>query len=270
MRVLVIVAAALLIGGCGRQEAEDTARPKPTVQFERAAANPVEHGQRLGSVLGCSGCHGEDLTGQDWSEPGFGKLWTANLTRSVPSYSDEQLASVITTGARPDGSALWAMPSHLFTHLTAADMAALIAFLRSKPPTGEVRPAPVFEDGARQEIAAGTFKPSPADVKEQGNQWPPDAGEQHALGRYIVRATCAECHGMNLQGGQPNPQAKPRPDLRVIISAYDPEAFERLLRTGKAVGDREVALMSEVARGRYRHLTAGELSAVRQYLTAVQ
>jgi mono/diheme cytochrome c family protein len=72
MRVLVIVAAALLIGGCGRQEAEDTARPKPTVQFERAAANPVEHGQRLGSVLGCSGCHGEDPRGKTGASQALG------------------------------------------------------------------------------------------------------------------------------------------------------------------------------------------------------
>lgn len=270
MRFLKPIAAVLLVGGCGQQAAEDTAPPKPAVQFERAAANPLQHGQRLASVLGCSGCHGADLTGDDWSERGFWKAWTANLTRSVPGFSDEQLASVIRSGARPDGSQLWEMPSHLFTKITADDMAAVIAFLRSKPPTGEIHPAPVFEKGAREEIAAGTFKSSGALVAEEGNQWPPDAGEQHALGRYIVRATCTECHRMNLQGGQPNPTAKPRPDLRVIMSAYDQGAFERLLRTGKAVGDREVGLMSEVARGRYRHLTNGELESVRRYLMAIQ
>jgi mono/diheme cytochrome c family protein len=128
----------------------------------------------------------------------------------------------------------------------------------------------VFEEGARREIAAGTFKSSRTQVNEEGNRWPPDAGEQHALGRYIVRATCAECHGLNLQGGQPTPEATPRPDLRAVMSAYDAPAFERLLRTGKAVGDRELKMMSDVARGRYSHLTATELNAVRNYLTAVQ
>ena len=99
--------------------------------------------------------------------------------------------------------------------------------------------------------------------------WPPDAGGDHAFGRYIVRSTCAECHGMNLQGGQPNAQSRPRPDLRTVISAYDEAAFARLLRSGKAVGDREVGLMSEAARGRYLHFTDDELRAVYHYLRAL-
>lgn len=268
MRFLTLAAAVLLMVGCGRREADQEPTAKPAVQFERVAANPIEHGRRLASVLGCAGCHGADLTGEDWSEPGFGRLWTANLTRSVPIYSDRQLAAVIRSGARPDGSELWEMPSHLFTKLASDDMTALIAYLRSNPPAGAVRPAPLFEESARREVAAGTFKSSRTQVSEEGNRWPPDAGEQHALGRYIVRATCAECHGMHLEGGQPTPEATPRPDLRVIISAYDAPAFRRLLRTGKALGDRELEMMSGVARGRYSHLTAGELDAVRNYLTA--
>jgi mono/diheme cytochrome c family protein len=119
-------------------------------------------------------------------------------------------------------------------------MTALVALLRSRPPTGAVRPLPVFEEGARREMAAGTIKSSRTQVNEEGNRWSPDAGEQHALGRSIARATCAECHGMNLQGGQPTPEATPRPDVGVMMSACDAPAFERLLRTGKALGDREL------------------------------
>ena len=271
MRLLVSLAVVIFVAGCGQPTEDNAATPaKPKVQFERASANQVEHGQRIARVLGCFGCHGQDLTGEDWSEPGFGKLWTANLTQAVPRYSDEQLASIIRGGARPNGAELWEMPSHLFTKLTVDDMTALMAFLRSKPPTGAIRPLPHFEEGARREMVAGTFKSSRTQVNEEGNQWPPNAGEQHALGRYIVRATCAECHGMNLQGGQPTPDATPRPDLRVTISAYDQPAFERLLRTGKALGDRELKMMSDVARGRYSHLTAAELNAIRSYLTAIQ
>ncbi len=225
------------------------------------------HGQRVADVLGCTGCHGANLTGEDWSQPGFGKLWTANLTKAVPRYTDEQLAHVIRSGTRPDRE-LWEMPSHLFTHLTADDMSALIAYLRSIPPKGSVHPEPVFEEGARREIAAGTFTSSAAQVKTKGSLWPADAGEPHSLGRYIARGTCAECHGMDLRGGQPNPQAKPRPDLR-MVAGYEREQFRRLLRTGRAVGDREVSLMSEVARGRYKHLTDAEIDAVHSYLQRV-
>jgi mono/diheme cytochrome c family protein len=207
------------------------------------------------------------MTGKDWSEPGFGKLWTANLTRAVPRYTDEQLARVITEGRRPDRE-LWEMPSHLFTHLTGEDMSALIAFLRSTAPTGPVRPEPFFEEGARREIAAGQFTSSYAQVKEKGAGWPPDAGPEHALGRYVVRSTCAECHGLDLRGGKPYATAKPRPDLR-MAAAYDSEQFRRLLRTGKAAGNRELTLMSTVARGRYKHFTDAEVDAVHQYLKKV-
>ena len=263
MRIILGFAVSLCLAACGEQR-EPVATQSP-VQFQRASADLATHGKRVADVLGCTGCHGENLTGEDWSEPGFGRLWTANLTRSVPRYSDEQLAEVIRGGARPDRE-LWEMPSHLFTHLTADDMAALIAFLRTRAPTGEVRPEPVFEDAARREMAAGTFTSSVAQVKKEGQVWP--AAAEPALGRYIVRATCAECHGLDLRGGQPNPEATPRPDLR-IAAAYDAGQFKQLLRTGVAAGNRELTLMSEVARGRYKHLTDAEIAAVHSYLKKV-
>jgi mono/diheme cytochrome c family protein len=179
------------------------------LQFERAAAELVPHYERLSEVLGCSGCHGQDLRGEDWSDPGFGRLWTANLTRAIPRYSNAQLATIIRGGARPDRP-LWEMPSHLFAQLTEDDMAAVIAFLRSRPPSGIDHPAPAFGDEAHRKMAAGTFLSSPVLVKKLGAAWPPDAGPEHALGRYVVRATCAECHGLDLRGGQPHPTATPR------------------------------------------------------------
>ena len=264
MRSLPALLAALIaLAGCGGA-AEEAPPPVAPVQFERASADLVQHGQRLARVLGCQGCHGTDLTGEDWSEPGFGRLWTANLTRAVPRYDDRQLAALIRGGRRPD-RLLWEMPSHLFTKLAADDMTALLAFLRSRPPAGTERPAPLFEEAARREMAAGTFKSSAAQAGEQGERWPPDAGPEHALGRYIVRATCAECHGMDLRGGRPNPQAVPRPDL-AVAAAYEPAAFRRLMRAGIAAGEREVGMMSEVARGRYAHFTDAEIDAVHRYL----
>ena len=263
--LFAVAAANLCMMACTEQRHEVPV--EPPVQFQRVSADTVSHGKRIADVLGCTGCHGSDLTGEDWSEPGFGKLWTANLTRAVPRYSDEQLVRIIKEGARPDRD-LWEMPSHLFTHLTNDDMAALVAFLRTQPPTGPVRPEPVFEEGARQEIAAGTFTSSRAQVKEKATVWPPDVGRDHAVGRYIVRGTCAECHGLDLRGGQPHAQAKPRPDLR-MVAAYDLEQFKRLLRTGKAAGDRELTLMSDVARGRYKHLTDTEVEAIHRYLQKV-
>ena len=160
------------------------------------------------------------------------------------------------------------MPSHLFTHLTPDDMSALIAYMRSVPASGVGHPDPVFEEGARREITAGIFTSSATQVRNEGSSWPTDAGEPYALGRYIVRATCAECHGISLRGEPPNSDVSPPPDLR-MVAGYGLEQFRRLLQTGIAVGNRDVGLMSRVAQRRFVNLTDSEIDAVHRYLQRV-
>ena len=267
-----ILAAALFLCACGpqsRNQQNSAAEAPPALQLQRASADRVAHGERVARVLGCTGCHGAALTGNDWSEPGTAVMWSSNLTKVVRRHDDAGMAGMISRGVRPDGSQLWGMPSELFTQLHAEDMAALLAFLRSRPEAGVDHARPRFEAGARREIEAGRWRPAPALVAAEGQQWPPDAGPRHALARYIVRATCAECHGMNLQGGQPNPGAAPRPDIRLVVAGYDRAQFRRLLRDGVAAGDRPLGLMGQVARGRYRHLTAAEADAIYDYLHAL-
>lgn len=194
-------------------------------------------------------------------------MWTANLTQAVSRYTNAQLARAINAGVRHDGTLLWDMPSHLFTQLHPDEMAAIIAWLRSHPPTGIEHPRPLFAAAARREMAAGSYRSSAAEVARDGDVWPPDAGAALARGRFIVRATCAECHGLDIRGGTPPGEAT-RPDLR-IAAGYDPAQFKTLMQTGVAIGGREVGLMSRVARGRFRHLTDAERTAVLDYLHKV-
>jgi mono/diheme cytochrome c family protein len=238
------------------------------VHFERLSADPVVHGKRLATVLGCNGCHGATMTGEDWSEPGFAKIWTSNLTRAAPRYTDAQLARAITGGVRFDGSALWEMPSHLFTQLKPDDITAIIAHVRSTSVAGVEHPRPVLENGAKDEIAKGLYRSSRDEVARVGRVSPPDVGPEFARGRAIARATCAECHGLDLRGGLPYPGAAARPDLR-IAAGYDAAQFKTLLETGIAVGGRDVGLMGQVARSRYKHLTDGERAALLGYLHKV-
>jgi cytochrome c5 len=229
-----------------------TATQAAPAHFERLSSDPVVHGKRLATVLGCNGCHGAAMTGEDWSEPGFAKIWTSNLTRAAPRYTDAQLARAITGGVRFDGSALWEMPSHL----------------RSAPVAGVEHPRPMLEKGARDEIAKGLYRSSRDEVARVGRVSPPDVGPAYAVGRMIARATCAECHGLDLRGGMPYPGAAARPDLR-IAAGYDAAQFKQLLQTGIAIGGRDVGLMGQVARGRYKHLTDGERAALLDYLHKV-
>lgn len=244
-----------------------SADPPEPVAFARLSPDPVKHGERVSTLLGCSGCHGKDLTGNDWSDE-LGRLWTANLTVSAAGHDDAQMKAMIVGGKMPDGTVLWNMPSHLFTQLADADLDAVIAYIRSRPKKGEAHPPPTFGPVLKAEMAKGKYYSADVGVAREGRAWPPDAGVEHRRARYIVRATCAECHNMDLRGGMPDLGGEARPDIRIAAS-YELADFTRLLRTGTAAGNRKLGLMGEVARGRYRHFTDSEISAIHAYLKAV-
>jgi len=258
----MVLLLGLALGACSAGADENA------TGFQRVSSEKVAHGERIAAVLGCSGCHGKDLRGNDWSDE-LGVLWTANLTRSAAQHSDAEMVAMITTGRKP-GRELHGMPSHIFTQLSPADLAAIITFIRSKPVGGEVHPEPTFGPELQKMMKEGSYKSSAQEVAAADAKSPPEVGPDHALGRYIARATCAECHGLDLKGGPtPFPGDKPRPDLTMMVPAYEPKDFTRLLHTGVAAGDREIGLMSEVARNRFAHLTDAEVEAVRGYVVAL-
>jgi|GEM_PF-354439 len=258
--------ALVLLTGCSAEP--DKAAAPAVPRFDAVGANAVARGERLARVLGCTGCHGKDLTGHAWEDdPKVAILFTSNLTRAVPRYTDEQLALTIRGGARPDGSPLWEMPSSIFSRLVEPDMADLIAFLRSVPPTGVDHPRLVIGPGGRKMIASGEIKPEPQFVREERYKGPVDIGRGHDTARYMIRATCAECHGIELKGDQDPKDGSGPPDLS-IVSAYSLEQFRHLLRTGEPVGGRKLKLMAEVSRGRFVHLTDREVEGIYFYLKA--
>ena len=272
MHLSAAVAVLLAAAACGN-EASD-AKPAPTVQqpitmgayrFDVVSRNPVENGERLSAVLGCIGCHTPDLTGEDWSDPDLGVLWTANLTQSAAAFTADELTAMIVEGRRPD-RALMDMPSYLFAKLHPDDLAALVAYLRTLPANGARHPDPVIGPKLAEDIASGKFKDSVQRVADLQDEAPPFLGPEHEFARFVLRATCAECHGMNLQGSAEQiPDAPPRPGLQVV-GEYSAADFSTLMKTGKATGDRELNLMSAVARRRYSHFTDREIEAIYAYL----
>src|SRR5688500_7273738 len=119
MRMIFFALVAMAGAPSCSDEPKQQAPAKPVFGFAVVEGGTSARGERLGKVLGCTGCHGKDLTGYPWSEdPEMAILFTSNLTRAVPRYSDAELARTIRFGARPDGSPLWLMPSHIFTDLS--------------------------------------------------------------------------------------------------------------------------------------------------------
>lgn len=261
--------AAIVIALAGCSQAPEAERDKPEatgpLRFERVSGDPAEHGERLSAVLGCIGCHDLDLTGNDWSDE-LGTLWTANLTHSAQEFSHDELLAMITQGKRPDRHLL-GMPSYLFTHLHPSDTDALIAYLQTLEPKGEVHPQPTISPELERQMDAGEMLDAPGDVARMRGVGPPDLGPDFAFGRFILRATCVDCHGIDLTGGKRAMEAggNPPPDLRIVAS-YSKEDFARFMATGEAAGGRELPLMSAVARRRYSKFTDAERDAVHAYL----
>lgn len=262
----------LLVAGACQQQPRSAVKPAE-ITFDGAevteAAAMRTHGERLSRVLGCRGCHGKDLQGQNWdNDPkGYGVLWASNLTRAIPAMTDAQLRDVLTKGIHPRRRDLWLMPSQMFQHLSSADVDALIAHLRSVKPAGEATPDPRPGPRALSQIRSGEVKPAAALVRERRDMLPFDAGPSHGLGRYITEVTCVECHGTKLEGR--HDEEGSTPDL-VVASGYSRAEFDTLLIKGIPSGGRKLKnpLMGQVARSRFSHLTPHERDAVYAYLKA--
>ncbi len=262
------VAAAALSGGLGVMAASEAMIrwpvAKPQVRMAAAAdAGAVARGHRVATAQGCNDCHGANLQGKMFDDiPGLVKLYAPNLTLAVARQTDADLDRAIRHGVKSDGRALWVMPSSTFAHLTDAEVADLIAYLRAQKPAGEPQPRFKARPIARIGLLLGKFKSEPAIIAARENPALPDVGPRFALGRAVARA-CVECHGPALEGGG----ILSTPDL-TIAAAYDPEDFRRLMRAGVAAGGRELKLMSPVARYRFGSLTDAEIAGLHAYLKA--
>ena len=261
MRVAIILVAFASLSACNSSEnAPPAAAPPITFDggLKTNAAARIAHGERIASVLGCRGCHTSTMQGQRFYE-----LYASNLTREIPKYSDAQLERLIRHGEHPSGREVWGMPSEIFQHLSDVDLAALVAYLRTRtpagPPTGKALP---FEPETKKLIAAGKFTTAAKSVVRDKDLGPPDLGDQHALGRYVTQVTCAECHGPELKGTPGD-----TPDL-IAAGAYSRAQFERLITTGVPTGGRKLTLMAEVAKERFSNLTPAERDALYAYLVA--
>ncbi len=74
------------------------------------------------------------------------------------------------------------------------------------------------------------------------------------------------CHASDLAGTPPG-SFHPTPDL-AVAAAYDRADFHTLMRSGKALGGRELGLMSQTARNNFSAFTDAEVDALYDYLVA--
>lgn len=114
--------------------------PSDTLAYGAYLAGPLGH---------CMECHSTPLPtgmpdvanalghgGMQFRGP-WGISTASDLTPTgIGHYSDAELATIVTTGVRPDGSRLMPpMGVAYYANMTDADVAAIIAYLRSLPPS---------------------------------------------------------------------------------------------------------------------------------------
>ena len=269
MRMTALSIAAIAVSGliaCSRTPpSEPAAVPAATAGI--AAGDPVE-GARIAQRVGCAGCHMPDGRGggMDVSLPTGDRIVAPNLTERRALYQDVGLVALLRQGITRDGHRPFGMPVFMFQHLSDDEVRDIIAWLRALPAVAHPELASSFLTAETlRQIEAGEYpydddKPDPGNVAPAAR--PSDA---LSLGRYLAFTSCGECHGRDLAGWGPQ---DPTPSLLMVNTAYTPEAFTRLLRTGVAANGKETATgrMSDTARWRFAKLTDEEITALKLYL----
>ena len=152
-----------------------------TALYPALAETPAERGKYLASFSGCDHCHtpgyflgkpdmSRNLAGSDvgFKVGDLGIFVGPNLTSDkqtgLGSWTDEQIATVLTTGVRPDGRILAPiMPWRSFAKMTKPDIAALVAYLRTLPAISNKVPGP-FGPDEKPPIFVSRLTPPPTDV----------------------------------------------------------------------------------------------------------
>lgn len=113
--------------------------PGVTAEYGAYLAGPVAHCLECHTTFGPQGPMFDTHLGAGgfaFHGP-WGTVVAPNITSGadgIGKYSDEELVAMITTGTRPDGSAMLPpMPYANFARMTPDDVAAIVLFLRSLP-----------------------------------------------------------------------------------------------------------------------------------------
>src|SRR2546423_3090810 len=115
--------------------------PPGSVRASSGAA-AIAQGERLARAFGCADCHRPNLEGAFIAD--FG-VWSRNLTQLARTFSDQDFDRAIRHGLRPDGTSVAEfMPSDAFQYMSDADLADVLAFIRSRPPHGPARAIPSY------------------------------------------------------------------------------------------------------------------------------
>ena len=211
--------------------------PVENIAFPTDAATIARGKHLIDTIAFCQECHGDDFAGAiQVDDPFAGRLVTSNLTAGKGGvgrvYSDTDFLRAIRHGVKPNGKPLIAMPANLFNHLSDADLAAIIAYLRTVPPvdkelaTTELRPlgrlyVVIMPDEVVPSAAIKHTAPRPT---------APPPGVTVEYGKYLSFA-CTVCHGDDF-AGKPGEGGGINLTPGGELATWRESDFIRVMRTG--------------------------------------
>ena len=175
------------------------------------AQTPIERGGYLvNAVMACDGCHTPRPPGgafdmskrfsggsQTWDTPRYlvkGSNISSDSETGIGGWSADDFKRSLTEGVRPSGVPLAPqMPFVFYKVLTAGDLDAVTAYIRSVTPVRNQVQAPVYKAASHAELIPGAEKP----VSEESLRDPVKRGFYLA-----TIAHCMECHARRPDGTQ--------------------------------------------------------------------
>jgi mono/diheme cytochrome c family protein len=277
--VAVLVVAAIVVYAMSEQRINKkyAITPRPLVLPTDSAS--LARGAHLTQAIGmCVECHGEKLDGQLMFDGPLGTVAARNLTRGMGGVgsllTDADYVRAIRHGLAPDGRPLMMMPAQDFLHFSDADLAAVIAYVKSVPPADNVPPESKIAPLGRALLVIGTLPLLPAERINHNapSRAPVQPGGTREYGAYITRIACKGCHGPALAGGPieaGDPSWPPASNLTVSgpTKSWSEADFVKLMRTGRRPDSMPVnSAMPWKNAGR---MTDEELHAVWTYLRSL-
>ena len=261
-----------------------------------AADDLVARGAYLTRIAGCFSCHtdvahgGQPLAGGRALATPFGTFYSPNITSDretgIGAWTDAQFRRALRQGVRPDGANYFPVfPYPSFTNITDDDLAAMLAYLKSRPPVRQANKA--HEVGfpfSWRWLQTGWkllfFRPGPFSP-------PHGANAAETRGAYLITALahCGECHtprnalgamrpSLFLAGTPDGPDGALVPnitqDKKTGIGEWTKDDVVELLATGTTPEQSTVkGAMREAIQDGLKLMTDADRAAVADYLLAL-
>ncbi len=275
------VAAAAVAWGVMRSEqrlARRLSQPAYALTLPSDAA-ALERGRYLFASRGCAECHGANGAGKVFIDEGGLFARAPNISPGpgsvVARYQAADWERALRHGIKPDGRPLLIMPSEDYSRWTDADLAAVVAYVRSLPPAAgsaaEFRlPLPV-----RVFYGYGLVKDAAEKIDHTlPPSQPVPEGPTVEHGRYVAQM-CVGCHGPGLSGGRIPGSPPDWPAAANLTSGEgsvlpryaDAAAFRASMRSGRRPDG--TAISGVMPFPSLREMSDVDLDAVHAYLQTV-